>query len=266
MSFFRRIVDLCTSFTAYREVADVSAFATLGRLTLLLALCTTVVVASYMPGLLRGIEQFAAWWDTAMPAVEIREGKLQAELKEPFTARYLDWQVIVDPANTITQPETNSPAGILLAQTHAMFWNTNRKHPESPAFKMDTPMSDFPPGKVDGGYIRKWFRGGTWLGAPMAVGFITVGGLLVIVLQAYLFSVVAAFMDRSAGRGLLLKQYMNVSLHAATPAVLVLTAYTLMQLDALLEYIGWVYLIVYGIFLVGGTNAVRRAEAGLEEE
>jgi hypothetical protein len=261
MNFFRRIFDLCTGFTAYRAVADVSALASLGHLTLLLALCSTVVVGSYLPDVLRQIDGFADWWQKAMPTAEIRDGQLHADLKEPFTAGYRDWQVVLDPANGVTKPETNADAGILLGRDRALFWSVNRNHPDAPVFKLDTPMSDFPPGMVDAGYIRKWCRGGSWFGAPMAVGFITVGALLVIVLQAYLFSVVAALMDRSIGQGLLLKQYMNISLHAATPAVLVLTAYTMMRLDALMEHIGWVYIIVYGIFLIGGTNTVRRAAA-----
>lgn len=259
MRFFRRIVELCTSFTAYRAIADVSALATMGHLILMLVVCVTVAVGSYLPSLWRGTKQFAAWWERTVPAVEFRDGRVTTANTEPFDARYRDWHVLVDPAGNPDQPpKSDAVYGIIVGSDRAIVWNRHPSNPESSLSKWEVKASHFPPGRVDAGYIRGLMLGGAWAGVLMAVALIVCAALVAVVLQAYLFSAVAAFMDRSEGEGLRLRQYMNIALHAATPALLVVTAYTVMGLEMLIEHIGWVYLIVYGIFLMGGTNACRR--------
>jgi hypothetical protein len=66
---------------------------------------------------------------------------------------------------------------------------------------------------------------------------------------------VASFMERSMPSPLQLPQLLNIAIHACTPAAIVVTVYTAMRLHNLNLWL--VYLIVYGIFLIGATSACR---------
>ena len=62
-------------------------------------------------------------------------------------------------------------------------------------------------------------------------------------------------MERSMPAPLQLSQLLNIAIHACTPPAIVVTAYAAMRLHSLNLWL--VYLIVYGIFLVGASSACR---------
>ena len=68
-------------------------------------------------------------------------------------------------------------------------------------------------------------------------------------------AVVASFMERSMPAPLQLPQLLNIAIHACTPAAIVVTIYSAMRLHNLNLWL--VYLIVYGVFLVGASIACR---------
>jgi hypothetical protein len=116
-------------------------------------------------------------------------------------------------------------------------------------------LRGFPDGAVTGDYFRHLIRAVLWLLVPIGWLVIVVFGILSCLLQAYLFSVVASFMERSMPAPLQLSQLLNIAIHACTPPAIVVTAYSAMRLHSLNLWL--VYLIVYGIFLVGASNACR---------
>jgi hypothetical protein len=248
-------------------VADASALATLGHLVLVTIVCAVVAVGSYLPDLWRGTQHFAAWWEKTVPVLEIRDDRLVADMAGPFDARYRQFHVLVDLAGNPDQPPaSDAVGGFMVGAERVVVWSRHPDHPEASLSKMEVKASHFPPGRVDAGYIRSLVLGGAWFGVLAAVALIVGVTLGAVLLQACLFSAVAAFMDRSVGEGLRLRQYLNISLYAATPALLVVTTYVVMRLEMLIEHMGWVYLIVYGIFLIGGTNACRRQDDEIGED
>ena len=94
-----------------------------------------------------------------------------------------------------------------------------------------------------------------WLLIPLGWLVLVLFGMLSCLLQAYLFSAVASFMERSMPAPLQLPQLLNIAIHACTPAAIVVTIYSAMRLHNLNLWL--VYLIVYGIFLIGASIASR---------
>jgi hypothetical protein len=80
-------------------------------------------------------------------------------------------------------------------------------------------------------------------------------GTLTCLLQAYLFSIAASFLERGMPSPIHMNQLLNIAIHAVTPAAIIVTAYTAMRLENLDLWL--VYLVAYGIFLIGATNACR---------
>ena len=88
------------------------------------------------------------------------------------------------------------------------------------------------------------------------VGLMLGGIALVIILgHAITFAGFAAIMERSAVRALNFRQLLNIAIYAATPATLVSAAFIALELESV--NLWWLYLIVYGLYLIGGVAASR---------
>lgn len=119
----------------------------------------------------------------------------------------------------------------------------------------EVPLRGFPEGRVDGRYWRQLIHTTVALGTPVMWLMVSSLGLLSCLIQAYLFALIASFMERSVPHPMTLAQLLNISIHAVTPAAIIVTAYMAMRLEGLSFWL--IYLIAYGVFLIGATNACR---------
>ena len=116
-------------------------------------------------------------------------------------------------------------------------------------------MKGFPDGAVNGGYFRQLIHAFAWLAIPLALVIITLIALLTAMIQAYIFALLASLMERGNPRGLQLVQLLNIAIHAVTPAAIVYTVYEALRLEGVDLWL--IYLVIYGIFVVGASNACR---------
>lgn len=255
-NFFHRVWLLCAGFSSYRQIRDATTFAALKHLTLLLVLCALAMGAVFLPQALSAINRFCTWWEQTAPPLRVENGRILSESDQPFHTRYGHVAFVLDTTGAHDAPLTNTPVGILIRSDQLIFWNWQ---PDSTTTvnHVSIRAADLPDGQVGGSYLRRLFHASLWMGMPLAMTSAVLIAMLIILLQSYLFAAVAAWMDRSIGVGMTLPQYLSISIHAATPAVIVVTVYTALQLQELLVHIGWVYVAVYGTFLVGGANACR---------
>ncbi len=152
-------------------------------------------------------------------------------------------------------PDSNAAYGVLFAADSFLFWSTFTNAPTPVVSSQPFPLRGFPDGVVNGDYFHNLSRALLWLLVPLAWLLFMLLGMLSCLLQAYVFSMVASFMERSMPSPLALSQLLNIAIHACTPAAIVVTVYTAMRLHNLNLWL--VYLIVYGIFLIGATSACR---------
>ncbi len=261
INFLRTVFVLCTGFASYRAYRDLPLSSSLKHLVKLMALLALVLAVCAIPLALNGIDEFARLFDDHRPDFSIKNGRIIAMATQPVYWGNDNLRFILDTANAAPAADTNSAFGVLFTSDGFLYWMTTSNAPGPVSTHLQS-LRGFPDGVVNGDYFRRLIRAMLWLLLP--IGWVTLAalGLLGCLLQAYFFSVVASWMERSMPSPLKLSQLLNIAIHAATPPAIVVTIYSALRLPGLNLWL--VYLIVYGIFLVGASNAcrdrLRRAE------
>ena len=255
MKFLRTIVALCSSFKSYRQIRDLAVTTSLKHLIKLVSVLSVILLVSFIPWILENCDSFAQWADQHFPRFSIHEGKITTTATQPFYASEGDFLFILDTTGKVTGPDPKALQGILFTADSFVVWFKATNAPEAAIQSQRHTLRGFPEGVVNGDYFRKLIRTFLWVGLPFALVVLILLALLSTLLQAYLFSFVASFMERSMPSPLHLPQLLNIAIHAVTPAAIIVTAYSAMRLHELNLWA--IYLIAYGIFLIGATNACR---------
>jgi hypothetical protein len=254
MNFLRSVIALCSGFAAYRQYRDLPVTTSLKHLVKLITLLALVLTICAVPLLLDGIDEFARLFDDHRPDFSIQDGKVITHAPQPASWGNNNLRFILDTTGAVTSPDTNITFGGLFTADSFLYCMTPSNPPVPVTVHIQT-LRGFPDGVVTGDYCRHLFRAVLWLLVAPGWLVLVLLGLLGCLLQAYLFSVVASFMEHSMPAPLQLSQLLNIAIHACTPPAIVVTAYSAMRLHGLNLWL--VYLIVYGIFLVGASNACR---------
>jgi len=255
VNFLRTVVSLCGGFRTYRAVRDVPLSSALKYLLKLIALLGSVLMLSFIPWVLERTDEFATWVDQNFPAFRIQDGQVVADVEQPYYSGDNNFRFILDTTGTVTNADPAAAYGMLVGATDITLWVSATNPPNAAVQSRHQPLRGFPDGAVNGAYFRKLIREFLWVGMPIAWVLLILLGLLTCLLQAYLFSAVASFAERSLPAPLTMTQLLSVALHAVTPAAIIFTVYKLLRIEGLNLWL--IYLIGYGIFLIGGTNACR---------
>jgi hypothetical protein len=269
MNFLRSVIALCSGFANYRAYRDLALSTSLKHLLKLIMLLALVLAISAIPSALHAIDEFARRFDVHRPDFAIQGGKIVSREPQPYSWGTKDVRFILDTTSAAASPDSNAASGVLFTTDNFLYWVTptndsllswaasTNATTSAPTIVSTHPQSlrGFPDGVVNGDYFRHLIRAMLWLLVPLGWLLLVLFGMLSCLLQAYLFSVVASFMERSMPAPLQLPQLLNIALHACTPAAIVVTIYSAMRLHNLNLWL--VYLIVYGIFLIGASIACR---------
>jgi hypothetical protein len=262
MRFLRSVISLCSGFANYREYRDLPVTTSLKHLLKLIVLLAIVVAISGIPAVLEATDLLAQRFDDHRPDFSIQDGKVVSEAKQPYLWGNNNVRFVLDTTGAVTAADSNATFGVLFTSDGFIYWVSPTN---APGTVLSTPLQrlrGFPNGVVNGNYFRRLIRALLWLLVPLGWLLLVLLGMLGCLIQAYLFAMVASFMERSMPSPLQLSQLLNIAIHACTPAAIVVTAYTAMRLHNLNLWL--VYLIVYGIFLVGATNACRDPVKGAQ--
>jgi hypothetical protein len=254
MKFLRSVIALCSGFAAYRPYRDLPLTTSLKHLVKLMALLALVLAICAVPAALDGIDAFGRLFDDHRPDFSIHDGKVITQAPQPASWGNNNLRFILDTTSAVASPDTNATFGVLFTTDSFLYWMTPSNAPAPVSTHLQS-LRGFPDGAVNGDYFRHLIRAVLWLLVPIGWVVLVLFGMLACLLQAYLFSVTASLMERSMPAPLQLSQLLNIAIHACTPPAIVVTAYAAMRLHSLNLWL--VYLIVYGIFLVGASSACR---------
>lgn len=258
MNFLRTVAALCSGFRPYRAYRDQGFSTSLKYLLQLMMVLGLLVTLSVIPWAWSWTREFAEWADANLPRFSIREGKLVSDAPQPYSTTRDDAVFILDTTGQVTAPDPNAVSGVLFTADKVVVWFANTNVSPPVIVQRDVPLTGFPDGDVNAAYWRRLMRSTLALATPLLWGLFTLMGLLTALLQAYLFSLVASFMERSLPRGMTLAQLLSIAMLAVTPGAIIVAAYMAMRLQGLNLWL--IYLVAYGIFLIGATNACRDAD------
>ena len=255
MKFLRTVLALSANFRHYRAIRDLPVRSSLWYLTKLVFPVTLLTLLALTPVALHRVDDLAEWMDRHLPKFAINDGHVTSPVPQPYRASADGFLFILDTTGATTQPDTNVLQGLLLNSDSFTFWIGATNGPTPVMRTQQSSLHGFPDGNVNGDYFRQLFRSFLWVGGPVAWVMLAVVALLIILAHAVIFAGFASMMDRGAMRALSLRQLLNVAIHAATPATLVNAAFIALQLESI--NLWWLYLIVYGIYLIGAVAASR---------
>lgn len=127
----------------------------------------------------------------------IQDGKVVSQEKQPSSWGNNNVRFILDTTGTVTAPDSNAASGVLFTSDSFLYWVSPTN---APGTVLSTPLQrlrGFPNGVVNGDYFRRLIRALLWLLVPLGWLLLLLLGMLGCLVQAYLFSVVASFMERS---------------------------------------------------------------------
>lgn len=255
MKFLGSVIALCGSFKSYRKVRDIPVTASFRYLAQLIAILALVLLLSRIPWMLERVGASKTWADEYFPPFIIQNGQISTSVQQPYYAGNDDFLFILDTTGEVTEADPKAMNGILLMADSFIFWRKTAPAPDAQIQSQQQSLKNFPDGSVDGNYVLGLIRTSLLVALPFILLIVALVGLLTCLLQAYLFSVIASYMERHLPRPLHFQQLLNIAIHAVTPGAIIATTYTALWLRGLNLWI--IYLIAYGIYLIGATNACR---------
>jgi hypothetical protein len=254
MKFFRTIFNLSTGFKHYRTIRDLPVGSSVLYLAQLMALLALGVMASLVPLAFQWSRTAAAWMDQHLPRFSIQNERVVTDVEQPYRAGNDAFLFVLDTTGQTTGPVTSAERGVLVTGSEILFWYQPLANATTIQSRAQS-WRGFPEGVVNGAYLLGFVRAVAWVGIPLGYLTLATGGMVFILMQAMFFAVVGSIVERKAPRPLSLTQQLNIAIHAATPASIIVAAYMAFRMWNMDFWL--IYLITYGIALIGASNACR---------
>lgn len=123
------------------------------------------------------------------------------------------------------------------------------------------PSQALPSGAVNGNYTQRYL----WKAIPIAFVMMTLLAFAACLAQSHLFAGFSSILEQHLPVRFTYWQLLNLATFAITPAAIIVTIYAAFGLEGLPLPI--IYLVAYGIFLIGSSNACRprKEEAAVDD-
>lgn len=254
MNFLRTTLHLCLGFASYRDIRDISPTASLKHVAKLILLLTTILTICFLAETIQLLNIVTDWTQRNVPSFRIHNGAVVVPptVTQPYRAGDRDFLFLLDTTGKTTAADPQSATGILVTADTLTFWMKSAAPGDNaPVYAQRRSLRDFPDTDITALYIRRLLQ--TFL--FVAVILTPLIAFCLVCTQALFFSLAGSLLERGIPGGLRWPQLLNIALHAVTPAAILVAAYLLMGLHQL--NLQLIYLIAYGVFLLGASNACR---------
>lgn len=247
MNFFRYLWLTCSGFRTYSAFLNLSLRSTLVYWAMFSALLGMVALANIMYWFKMGYPLIVEKASNYLPEFSIVHGQAFSKLPQPYYANTNQFPIILDLEDSVKAPEKTFPGGVILRKNNFHFWNQDVRSKE-------VPWNKLPDGVVNREYLetlgKLTMRAIPYFFLPIWFIFLLLG-----LIQGFLFTVLAGFLERSMKPGFTFSQLFNISIFAVTPGAIIIATYVSVGFPG----IRWdlLYFSCYCFFLVMSTGACR---------
>jgi hypothetical protein len=206
-----------------------------------------------------GVNRLAEHLDFQRPDFAVQNGRIIAADRPPRVWGDETLRFVLDPEGRVAAPLSNALNCAVFTSNSLVYWMTLTNGTEAIVRSHEMSLAGFPNGAVTGEYLRSVARSFLWVLVPFSWVFLTLGAMLICLIQAYVFSLIASLLERGLPHGLQLPQLLNIAIHAVAPAAIIFTAYKSLWLEGVDVWL--IYIVAYGVFLIGASHACRDRES-----
>jgi hypothetical protein len=235
-----------------------------------LSLKTTLAYWGFLSLVLAGFAMWniSVWFNLAFPVIikkaqdhlpefEFRQGKAYSQLPQPYYSNTNDFALIQDIQGTIKNPEKIFPKGLVIRQSEMLYWTE-----DSPVARVEW-KPQLPDGKVNAAYLKDLGDQIVMLW-PIFLLIIWLGIIVLGLVQAFLFTSLAGFLERSMDPSFSFAQLLNLAIFALTPGSMIVAIYVTIGFSEIRKEL--IYFGCYCFFLIMSSGACRDELRGPEEE
>lgn len=249
MNFFRYFWLSCSGFRGYVALLNLPLRASLGYWVGVSFLIAGIILYNFVHWFNMGYPLIVKEAAPILPEFTISNGQAYSNLPQPYfsNTNQNQFPVILDLNNSITNAQSIYPkGGLVIRQKQADIWMEGSPFPP-------VQWTGFPNGTVNREYLENLGRTGSRT-IPIFFPAIWLVMVLLGIIQAMLFTMLAGLMERSMDPSFTFTQLFNISLFALTPSSLIVCA--LMSGGIEISY-GIVYFAVYCYFVVMASGICR---------
>lgn len=247
MKFFRYLWLACSGFRTYRAFLDVPFRSTVLYWAALSAILATVAI----PNLIQRLNMaypLILKHSVALPEFSLKNGVATSALPQPYYANTNDFPLVLDLAETIKEPHKLFPQGVVIHKHGGLFWSDESSIPWE--------WNRWPDGTVNTAYLQK-LRDQMSGAIPIVFVIIWLGIMLLGLLQALTFTMLAGILERSISPSFTFNQLFNISLFALTPGCIIIAVYASIGFHEIRYEL--LYFGCYCLFLIMASGMCRSA-------
>jgi len=253
-SFFREIAKAVSDFKFYKEAKDFQRSAVMKYIFLLILLITLVLSVKYAIDFRIGLGVAAEWTKGNLPVIEIQNGVVSADVKQPYKIEEGGFALIIDTTGEITSLDGDEK-GVLLMKNKVIY-----KENEVKTESYD--LSQVESLRIDDNFMSTLKNNIPWIVFPFMLLGIFVYFCIARFVQVFIFSLVSLAAASITSVKLNYKQLFNIGVYAITPSVIL--GAVVAFFGRLLPGFGVLYAGVYIVYLVMAIRACKEESGDLE--
>jgi len=247
VKYLRYLWLSCSGFRTYLELLNLPLRATFGYWACFSGALAVVAIVYCMvwsrmasPLIVRKATEY-------LPPFTVENGQIHSSLPQPHFSNTNDFPVIMDLEGSLNEPEKMFAQGLILRKKELRVWTR-----DGPRFAV--PFERWPDGTVDGPYLEQITQQLSQT-IPFLFPIIWLSFMLLGLLQAFIFTVLAGLLERSIDPCFNFSQLFNICLFSITPGAIIVATYMSCQL---LQFrLDLLYFACYCFFLVMASGACR---------
>ena len=239
-TFFQEVMEAISDFKFYKRVKDFQTSRGMKYIFLLIFLITLILTIRYSFDISKGLGIAADWTKENLPIIEIQNGVVSVDAKQPYKIVEEDFALILDTTGEITSLDEYK-SGILLTKNKVLY-----KENEVKTESYD--LSNIESVRIDENFMKVLRKNLVWIIFPFMLLGIFIYFCIARFLQIFIFSLISLATSSIVNIKLSYKQLFNIGVYAITPSIILGALLAVFVIQLPLFWI--IYAGLYIIYLI----------------